>query len=159
MLEMPADRSKTPIQSSDFEVNQPGYVRQTSMRWPKLAGLAGLAIFGGYLALKQLTPGSPQTWAIDSDAARQSKDTLKVPGPRTDSTAKGSHQELEVQRYAKQLADRNNVTIVGEPTFHPDHPMQLRLYSTSDGSTIMCSFKRVECFYNKKKPAEPAAVN
>jgi hypothetical protein len=102
-------------------------------RFPWWAGLIVFIVFGGYAGIKQ--------WNADSPNA----------------TPKKSDAEDSVRKYAQQLADRNKITIVGNPRYDPEHPAKLIYYSTSNDSTIMCSLKNVECFYNPKKPAAPGA--
>ncbi len=130
--------------AADTNVKKPESNSNTRFRIPMWAGLALLVIVSGYAGIKQYISDLPRAVA---DSAQKSEDTFTKPSP----AAEGSATDSSVQRYAKQLADRNKVVILGEPHYDLEHHMRLAFYSTSDGSTIMCSLKRVECFFNQKK--------
>jgi hypothetical protein len=156
---MQIDPNKNPATDLDTRIKKSQSNSSKGLRFPKWAWFALFIVFGGYAGIKQWIADSPKSLPTASEPAQKFEPAVRYQAPMSEPVAQSSGADSSVQRYAKQLADRNNVQISGEPRYNLEHPMQLLFYPTSDGSAIMCSLKRVECFFNKKKDDLPNAKN
>lgn len=149
---MQIDPNKNSTQDVDAHVTKSESISNQRFRFPKWAWVVGFVIFGGYAGIKQFIADSPKMGPTINYPAQKNEDVSTSEVLKSKPAVRGAAISSPVERYAKQLADKNKVVILGEPRYDLEHPMQLIFYSTSDGSTIMCSLKRVECFFNSKKP-------
>jgi hypothetical protein len=117
------------MQFDSNKQNQSTSATQKGFKFPKWLGIGIFVIFGGYAGIKQFIADSPSG------------------APETNQSVQNDRL---VAGYAKQLADRNNVKIIGQPKYDLKHELQLVLYSTSDDRKIICSLKTVDCFFKQK---------
>lgn len=148
---MPIDPDKNSSAPGDAEARKTETINKKGFRFPWWAGVAVFVVFGGYAGIKQFIEDSPKA-APATGAAAKKGEGLPIPEvPKSRSVNAGSGPDSSVRHYAEQLAVANKVSISGEPRYDLQHPLQLVLYSTSEGSRIACSLKRVECFYSNKR--------
>jgi hypothetical protein len=143
--------NKNATQDVDADVTKSASISNQGFRFPKWVWVIVFVIFGGYAGIKQFIADSPKAVPTINHPAQKNEDVSTPEVPKSKPAVQGAATDSSVKKYAKQLADKNKVTILGEPRYDLENPMQLIFYSTSDGSAIMCSLKRVECFFNSKK--------